>query len=195
MKAMQKAAKELNQKLGLDPAIKIVGNTKTTMRDQLIQSAALILEDDDITDETLELLATLSAEEEEVKETPPTKKKAAPKAKKKEEEEEEEEEWDEEEEEEEEEAPAKKTPTKKAPAKEKAAPKTKVVKEKKAKALSAYGVSIDILGKNPDISANDLKKEVAKQGIDVEEKNSSITTAYSQFGKVVKVLRAHKHMK
>ena len=62
MKNLIKAAKELNEKIGPDPAIKVVGVKKAKLEEELKEAALLIdLKEDDISDKTMEILNDIGA--------------------------------------------------------------------------------------------------------------------------------------
>lgn len=183
MRKLQKAAKELNEKLGLDPAIKTLGKgvTKEKLTEQLLETKELIQDEDDVSEETIALL-------EELEGSP------SPKEEDDEQDDEQDDVWDDDDAVEEEEKPkgeVKKTPKKKEP--EKVLEKTKATP--KIKKVSPYGRSIEILATDPDMSSKDLRAQLEEEGIDIDAGKNGITTAFSQFGKVVKLLRKNKQMK
>lgn len=74
----------------------------------------------------------------------------------------------------------------------KAAKAPKAKKAPKVRALSSFGVSIELLCKNPTLTYKELVKEVAdKQGLTTL---SAIRTAHSQANKIFSLLRVNKLM-
>lgn len=116
MKQLIKAAKELNEVLGLEPAIKTVGISKEVLTEKLKEAAEMLEEGDTISKETQAVLDSFEDGALEEKKPVKTDKKASAKpASKKapvvEEEDEDEEEEGDDDEDEEEEKPTKKAPT------------------------------------------------------------------------------------
>lgn len=198
MKELQNAANELSEFLGLEPKIKTVGVKKEAL-EKAVTEATELLEDgekEQLSKDTIKVIDSLLGEEpeetddtdeaEEPEEKPAkkkaAKKKPAPKKKAKKEEPEEDPEEPEEPAEEPEET------------EEKPAPKKKAKKEKPAKEPSAYGTAITILATKPDMDSKELKKAMEKKGIDTAAKKNAITTALSQFHKVVGLLRENGYM-
>lgn len=183
-KQLKDAAKELNDVLGLtDPPIKTVGVKTEDLKEAILEAAGLIEEgeEENFTQDTLDVITAL---QEQIEDDPEAEEAEA------ETEEPEAEAETEAETEEPEEKPVKKA---KAPKKEKAAKAEKAPKKekpvKKEKTPSAYGTAIEILSKDPDMDSKTLIAKVKKKGIDVDKGHTAINTAYSQFRKVVKLLR------
>jgi hypothetical protein len=80
-------------------------------------------------------------------------------------------------------------------------PVEKVKKEKKQKEekapreASPFGTTTEIMCKNPNITFDDLKKEITKAGFDAVANLSAIRTGYSQARKIFSLLRENKFIK
>ena len=197
MKNLIKAAKELNEKLGLNPGIKVIGIKKEKLVAALLEAAEELEQTDEktISKQTFEVLEEIGAEfdwredaDEDADEDDDDLEDTLEDADLEDLEDDEEDEEDDEEEEEEEKVPvknkkgaSKKEPVKKEPLKKEDTKKKEEPKKikKEEKGASAYGTAIDIMCANPNIDLKELYKLVSKAGIDTASKKSAINTAYS----------------
>lgn len=216
MKDLQEAAKELNEVLSLEPAIKVVGIKKVDLEAKLKEAAALIDPDEDeITEETIATLTGLGvwpgepAEDDGDEAAPPapakgkgkgkdapapakgkaSAKKTPPPVEDDEDGEDGEEDGDDED------APAppakgkgkaKDVPA--PPAKGKASPKKETPAKK---GPSAYGTAVELMCSNTHFTIKELTAAVAKKGVDVEGKSAALSTAYSAVKKISECLQAN----
>lgn len=67
-------------------------------------------------------------------------------------------------------------------------------KPKKEKAPSPYGIAVELVCQNPDITKKDLLEKAEEKGVDVEKSKSSLLTGFNQTRKIVSLLRQNKHM-
>lgn len=67
-------------------------------------------------------------------------------------------------------------------------------KEKKERVPSAYGTSVSIMCKTPDITIAELNKQLKKLGIDVEGGKSAVQTGFGVVRKIVSLLRENSLM-
>jgi outer membrane biosynthesis protein TonB len=209
LKQLQAAAEDLNETLGLDPEIE-TDQDKEDLIEALKEAGEQLEADDEISDETREVLTAIGVElpeaeeaEEEEEEKPAKKadKKADKKSKKKDEDEEEEEasdesddeESDESSDEEEEEAPKSKK-DKKA---DKGGKKDKEEKKTKNRGSegkpSPYATILDVICANIDLDRDKIRKILEKehklvQGDDY--KATAFNTGYQSAHSIIKRLRA-----
>lgn len=188
MKKLIACAKELNEVLGLSPAIKLVGVKKDELVSKIKEGVELLdPEEDELSDETVETLKGLGFwPGDEVEEGV---------------EEEAEGEDAEDEDDEDELAPPKKKsgkaekPTKpekaEKPAKPEKEKKEKAPKVKKERSASAYGTAVELMCANTNMSLADLIAAVKAKGLNVDAGKSAITTAYSAVKKISGLLATH----
>ncbi|MDX1604482.1 MAG: hypothetical protein R3209_15540 [Salinimicrobium sediminis] len=204
LRRLKNAGKELNEVLGLtDPCIETEKVDREELESLIIEAADLIQEGEEeaFSDQTLFVIKTLT-EGLDVEDEDPD---GMEDEELEEELEEDDEAFEEEEQEfEKEPMPKKKEETKKpAKAKKKSEPEKEIEyyeelvpkKKRGRKGPSAYGTTIQILAKSPDMTLQDLKEDLTEYGVNVEEKNASINTAFFQFEKIYQLLKAAGKLK
>lgn len=188
MKKLIACAKELNEVLGLSPAIKLVGVKKDELVSKIKEGVELLdPEEDELSDETVETLKGLGfwpgdeveeeveeeaegedAEDEDDEDEPAPPKKKSGKAEK----------------------PTKPEKAEK-PAKPEKEKKEKAPKVKKERSASAYGTAVELMCANTNMSLADLIAAVKAKGLNVDAGKSAITTAYSAVKKISGLLATH----
>ncbi len=188
MKKLIACAKELNEVLGLSPAIKLVGVKKDELVSKIKEGVELLdPEEDELSDETVETLKGLGfwpgdeveegveeeaegedAEDEDDEDEPALPKKKSGKAEK----------------------PTKPEKAEK-PAKPEKEKKEKAPKVKKERSASAYGTAVELMCANTNMSLADLIAAVKAKGLNVDAGKSAITTAYSAVKKISGLLATH----
>lgn len=188
MKKLIACAKELNEVLGLSPAIKLVGVKKDELVSKIKEGVELLdPEEDELSDETVETLKGLGfwpgdeveegveeeaegedAEDEDDEDEPAPPKKKSGKAEK-----------------------STKPEKAEKPAKPEKEKKEKAPKVKKERSASAYGTAVELMCANTNMSLADLIAAVKAKGLNVDAGKSAITTAYSAVKKISGLLAAH----